>query len=123
VPLGNQAPGYPNGDNVAAIGAWQPLNVWQTASVPDLNAALDRIDAGMQGGDRYTDSRRGGATRWAGHILIELFHVSDRQAADMLAAWLKSGVLFREEYRDKREGKDRIGLNVNQLKRPGNRNA
>jgi hypothetical protein len=41
----------------------------------------------------------------------------------MLAAWLKSGVLFREEYRDKREGKDRIGLSVDPLKRPGARHA
>jgi hypothetical protein len=123
VALGNSSPGYPNGDNVAAIAAWQPPNVWQDTSVPDLNTALDRIDAGMNGGHRYTDSRRGGATRWAGHILVELFGVTDKQATDMLTAWLKSGVLYREDYRDKQEGKDRIGLCVNPLKRPGAHHA
>jgi hypothetical protein len=122
VPLGNGAPGcYPNGDNVAAIATWQPPDVWKAASIPDLNAALDRIDAGIPGGGRYTDSRRGGSTRWAGHVLVELFGVTDAQAAAMLAAWLKSGVLFRQEYRDTQEGKDRVGLNVAPLKRPGAR--
>jgi hypothetical protein len=121
VPLGNGAPGYPNGDNVAAIAAWQPPDVWKAASIPDLNAALDRIDAGIPGGGRYTDSRRGGSTRWAGHVLVELFGATDAQAAAMLAAWLKSGTLFRQEYRDTQEGKDRIGLHVSPLKRPGAR--
>jgi hypothetical protein len=119
VPLGNGRPGYPNGDNVAAISAWQPPDVWQTTAVHDLNAALDRIDAGLPGGSRYTDSRRGDATRWAGHILIEMFHVTDKQAANMLAAWLKSGVLFKEDYLDKAQRKERTGLSVNPLKRPG----
>jgi hypothetical protein len=123
VPLGNAAPGYPNGDNVAAIAAWQPPDVWQTTGDPEINAALDRIDAGMKGGSRYTDSRRGDATRWAGHILIEMFHVTDKQAANMLAAWLKSGVLFKEDYLDKSQRKERTGLNVNPLKRPGARNG
>ncbi|HEY2623257.1 MAG TPA: AAA family ATPase [Dyella sp.] len=122
VPLGNGAPGYPNGDNVAAIGAWEPANVWQQASVPDLNTALDRIDSGLHNGSRYTDSRRGDTTRWAGNILIELFQVTDKQAANMLAAWLKSGVLFREDYYDKPQRKERSGLQVNPLKRPGARN-
>jgi hypothetical protein len=41
----------------------------------------------------------------------------------MLAAWLKSGVLFKEDYLDKSQRKERTGLNVNPLKRPGARNA
>ncbi|HEX3399408.1 MAG TPA: AAA family ATPase [Acetobacteraceae bacterium] len=122
VPLGNGAPGcYPNGDNVAAIAAWQPPDVWKTTSVPDLNVALDRIEAGMEGGGRFTDTRRHPATRWAGQVLIEMFSVTEQQATDLLSAWLKSGVLYREEYFDKSQRKDRTGLRVNALKRPGAR--
>jgi hypothetical protein len=123
VSLGNGAPGYPNGDNVAAIAAWEPPSVWQQTSDPELNLALDRIDAGLPGGARYTDSRRHPATRWAGHILVELFHLTDKQAANMLAAWLKSGVLFRETYVDKSQRKERTGLCVDPLKRPGTRDV
>jgi hypothetical protein len=123
VPLGNGCAGYPNGDNVAAIAAWQPPNVWQQASVPDLNTVLDRIDAGTSDGGRYTDSRRHPATRWAGHILVEALAVTPKQAADMLATWVQSGVLVREEYFDKAQRKDRSGLSVNHLKRPGDRHV
>jgi hypothetical protein len=123
VPLGNGCPGYPNGDNVAAIAAWQPPNVWQTAAEPDLNAALDRIDAGMAGGSRYTDSRRGDAARWAGHILVEMFSVTEGQATMMLRTWLKTGVVFKESYYDKSQRKDRTGLCVDPTKRPGVRHA
>jgi hypothetical protein len=118
VPLGNGAPGYPNGDNVAAIGAWEPLNVWQTTSVPDLNTVLDRIDVGLSEGSRYTDHRNGDV-RWAGHILVSLLGVTEGQAADMLRTWLKNGVLIKETYDDKPSRKPRTGLRVDHAKRPG----
>jgi hypothetical protein len=123
VPLGNGAPGYPNGDNVAAIGPWEPRSVWQTASDPDINDALDEIDRGLHGGGRFTDSRRGDGARWAGHILVRRFSITDKQAANMLAVWIKNGVLFREEYFDKSQRKPRTGLNLDPLKRPGPRNG
>jgi hypothetical protein len=119
VNLGNGGPGYPNGDNVAAIAAWQPPEMWKTAAIPELNEALDVIDAGLKGGVRYTDSRRGDASRWAGQVLVQKFGCTDKQAADLLAQWLRNGVLEREDYFDTSQRKKRSGLSVNPVRRPG----
>jgi hypothetical protein len=123
VELGNRTNDYPSGDKVASVALWEPPNLWQSATLPDINFALDRIDAGLPGGGRFTDSRRGDATRWAGHILVEMFAVTQGQAATMIRTWLATGLLFKENYHDKRERKDRVGLNVNHTKRPGAHNA
>jgi hypothetical protein len=119
VNLGNGEPGYPNGDNVAAIAAWQPPDMWKSASVPDLNAALDRIDAGLPNGARYTDSRRYPATRWAGQVLMDMFGCNEKQAGEMITQWLRNGVLERADYFDPSQRKERSGLSVNPLRRPG----
>jgi hypothetical protein len=119
VPLENREELYPNGDNVAAITAWEPTSVWDKTSEPELNTVLNRIDAGMSDGGRYTDSRRHPATRWAGHVIIKNLGVSEKQAVEMISTWIKNGTLVREEYRDRKEGKDKVGLSVNATRRPG----
>jgi hypothetical protein len=52
-------------------------------------------------------------------VLIDLLDVSEKQAAQVIATWLKNGVLFEEEFRDPRNRTIRSGLRVNNAKRPG----
>jgi hypothetical protein len=120
VTLDNADAIYPHGDQVVVIEAWEPPSVWDSMPAPDCNLALDRIDAGIPGGGRYTHSRRGGGERWAGAVLVEMFRLTEAQAANVIKTWLGSGLLAQETYKDANR-KDVIGLRVNNAKRPGGR--
>ncbi len=119
VSLGNVGdPLYPNGDRVAAIVPWEPPAVWDTASSSQLNAALDVI-AEPPAGWLYAAHRRGRDNkRWAGLPIIDALGCSDKQATIIIAAWLKSGLLFEEEYHDTEQRKSRTGVRVDHSRRP-----
>jgi len=120
IALNNGTKAYPYGDQVVVIEAWEPPSVWDAMSDDDCNAALDRIDAGLAGGGRYTNTRRGGGERWAGAVLIDLFDHTEAQAATVIKAWMASGTLVVETYKD--AGRKIVtGLRVNDTKRPGGR--
>jgi len=123
VTLDNATPTYPNGDQVVVIEPWEPPSVWDSMPEPDCNLALDRIAAGLPGGALYTSSRRGGSDRWAGTLLVEMFDITEGQASSVIKTWITNGVLVQETYRDVAQRKDRIGLRVNDTKRPGTRNG
>lgn len=120
VALGNTALNrlYPSGDSVQAIVSWQPQTIWQRTSSADLNTALDRIAAGVRPGVPYGPDRRGGSTRWVGQALMDVLSIDDKQAAQMVAAWLKSGLLIKDDYDDKKEGRRSPCVKVNDTKRP-----
>jgi len=123
VTLDNATPTYPNGDQVVVIEPWEPPSVWDSMPEPDCNLALDRIAAGLPGGALYTSSRRGGSDRWAGTLLVEMFGITEGQASSVIKTWIANGVLVQETYRDVAQRKDRIGLRVNDTKRPGGCNG
>lgn len=110
---------YPRGDRVAAIVPWEPPSDFDHVSIIDANIVLDRIEAGLAGGHRYTDTRRGGGKRWAGHILIDVLGLSEAEALGVLKTWLKNEVLFIEDTWDEEHRKKQSGLYVNATKRPG----
>ncbi len=118
VALGNGTPDYPHGDHVQAVARWEPPSVWADHSPADLNRVLDVIAAGPRIGDRYTVSRRGGASRWAGRPLVDHLGVADEQAAQMLRGWLKSGLLVESSYFDAVQRKTRLGVEVTDSLRP-----
>ena len=108
-----------NGEETAAAVPWRPVNPLSGISIPDINVALDRIAAGPRAGTLFAASRRGRSSeRWSGNVLVDAFGLDDAQAGAMLSAWFKSGLLSETTYRDKTEGKDRLGVVVNDLKRP-----
>lgn len=119
VTLDNADETYPFGDQVGVIESWEPKTVWDAVTPDDINTALDRIEAGIDGGSRYTASRRGETDRWAGTVLMQVLDITEGQAAGMLKTWLKNGVLFAQSYRDPHQRHDRMGLWVNATKRPG----
>ncbi|HVA91055.1 MAG TPA: hypothetical protein VNL71_14575, partial [Chloroflexota bacterium] len=106
-----------NGDGVAVAWPWKPPSVFQDTTGAGLNAALDRISQGPEPGIRFAASRQGGATRWAGNVLISELGVNDKQAKAMLSQWLKSGLLYEEEYTDPWR-KTAKGVSVDDSKRP-----
>lgn len=107
-----------NGDLVASAKSWKPPSLWAQQSNEKLNLVLDRIAAGPRPGVLYSSSTRGGAARWAGSVLIQELEISEPQAGKMIATWLKNGLLEEHSYTDPEQRKDRVGLVVNNTRRP-----
>jgi hypothetical protein len=120
ITLDNADDTYTHGDQVVVIETWQSPSPWDNVSVPDCNDVLDKIAAGMPDGSLYTDSRRGGGARWVGALLVDMLGKTEDQAATIITAWLKSGLL--ERVCIKVDRKDRNGLRVVDAKRPGGAN-
>lgn len=106
-----------NGDKVAAAWPWKPPTPFHDTTSAQLNTALDRISQGFLPGQLYGPSRRGGSSRWCGAVLIRDLGIQDKQAASMIAAWLKSGLLYEVETKDER-GRSTTGVMVDDAKRP-----
>jgi hypothetical protein len=99
VTLDNADETYTHGDQVVVIEAWQaPDDELATAPNSDLNAALDAIRDGPKPGSLYRASKQGGGVNWVGAVLCDMFRTSEKEAKRMIAAWLKSGLLYEEEY-------------------------
>jgi AAA domain/Primase C terminal 2 (PriCT-2)/RepB DNA-primase N-terminal domain len=119
VPLDNGTELYPNGDTIQVVRPWSPPQVWADLSNATLNQILDKIDAGLPDGERYTDGAAAKA-RAAWRIVVATTNKTEGQAKEMIKAWIKSGTLERREYRSETERKDVQGLWVNAANRPGN---
>ena len=115
VTLDNAQEPYQRGDEVGVVEAWEPPNVWNGMAEP--NTILDRIAAGPEPGEQYTDSRRHPATRWAGNVVTQELGCSKDQAANVINTWIKNGVLVVTEYQDPHRNARR-GLRVDNARRP-----
>lgn len=121
VKLGNTFdPTYPSGDSVGAIVSWQPPeDELKQAPNADLNLALDAIRDGPAPGILYNPSKRGrSSTHWVGNVLCEMFDTTEKQAAKMVADWLKSGTLAVTQFHHPKLRKPRPGVTVNDALRP-----
>lgn len=119
VGLGNATPAYPHGDQVAAIEPWRPASPWAAHAPSELNQVLDQIAAGPAPGCRYAPTRRGRAqSRWVGCVLMRELGKTEGQAAAMVDAWLKSGLLAASAYHDAEQRRVRMGVSVDDRRRP-----
>jgi hypothetical protein len=122
VGLGNATQAYPDGDAVAAIAPWRPPSPLAGMSAADCNHALDLIAKGPGEGVAYSAHRSGprrdGRDRWAGRVLMLHFGLEEAEAARVITAWLKSGLLTEDRYHDGQQRKTRLGVRVNDAKRP-----
>jgi AAA domain len=62
---------YPNGDEVQTIEPWTPPETWEGMDTPLLNQILDKIDAGISDGTRYSMAPRA-ETRAGWRVVLEL---------------------------------------------------
>jgi hypothetical protein len=119
IPLGNATEMYPAGDTVQTVEPWVPPETWGDVSSIVLNEILTEIDAGLPGGNRYSDARNVAEDRAAWRVITR--RVPDKpggQAREIIRTWVKSGVLVRETYENPATRKDVIGLRVDNTKRP-----
>lgn len=106
--LGNGNDDYPLGDNVQVATPWAPPDAWEGFTGDDEGAALARIGAGMDDGERYS-VRTQDKERWAGAVLVEMGR-TEAQAKEMLGAWMARGVLELRDYVSEKQRKTRKGL-------------
>jgi hypothetical protein len=118
VQLGNGTDLYPNGDEVQTVEPWKAPTAWTALSHPLLNAILDRIEAGMPDGERYSAASNAGKRAAWKLVTEQVPDKTEKQARQIISAWLKSGTLYEEEYHSDAERKDRQGLRVCDGKRP-----
>jgi hypothetical protein len=118
VPLDNGAGIYPAGDSVQTVERWRPPAIWADAPPETLNRILDDIDEGLPNGRKYS-SGTAATDRAAWKVVVEhLPNKTEPQAREIIAKWLKSGLLVSEDYDDPATRKPRKGLRVNHIKRP-----
>ena len=119
VRLGNENEIYPHGDEVQAIEPWFPTDMWQDVSDEQMEAIIADIDVGMPDGARFSNFSRA-TTRAAWQVVVK--HVptkTEPQAKEIIAAWIKSGVLLSQEYRNEKTRKNEIGLFENKERDKG----
>jgi RecA-family ATPase len=111
---------YPNGDEVQVVEPWTPPETWAAMDMPLLNQILDKLDAGLPDGSRYSTAPRA-ETRAAWQVVLDLApSKTEPQARDMIKTWVRNGVLYVEEYDDPVRRSKAKGLYVDTAKRPGN---
>jgi hypothetical protein len=110
---------YPDGDNVQTVEPWAPPELWADLSTQALNAALSAIDAGLPNGHRYSDASA--ARERAAWVVVQRHcpNKSEMQCREIIRAWVKSGLLYRDDYEDPVKHEPCKGLRVDASKRPG----
>jgi hypothetical protein len=118
VPIGNATELYPSGDTVATVETWSPPELWSDLPSDLLNCILTVIDNGLPDGTRYSDhSRADDRAAWR-VVHKHAPQKTEKQAKEILKAWLKSGLLYSCEYHNPVTRKPVNGLRVDPVKRP-----
>jgi hypothetical protein len=110
--LGNGTADYPEGDSVAVATSWKVPSPFAGMSWEAIEIILAAIRDGPGGGERYSPNRQAKKT-WAGHLIIEHGNRTEAQAADILDAWIKSGLLVVADYYNQNRNTV-AGLSVNE---------
>jgi hypothetical protein len=119
VPINNGTPDYPNGDTIQVAIPWAPPSVWAGIDTQILNTVLDKIDAGLPGGERYSAAPTA-RDRHAWRVIQSFArHKTEEQCRMIVRQWVKSGVLVEEIYHSEKERKERLGVRVANSARPG----
>jgi hypothetical protein len=117
--LHNVTDEYPSGDKVATMVPWEAKSLWADTTNAGLNEALDLIAAGPEPGVMFNATRRGGSNRWVGNAILRTLGLNEKQAAQMIAEWIKNGTLEEVEYHHPIHRRLVPGVRVNDARRPG----
>lgn len=93
VPLGNATNEYPDGDDVAVATTWTARPMFDGMEPDTLAAVFGALRETIHG-----PTKQAKHTPWAGKALMELGGRSEREAAKIVAAWIKTGVLNKGGY-------------------------
>jgi hypothetical protein len=118
VSLGNTSELYPEGDEVQAIEAWVPPDPWLDLDAERINQILDKIDAGMPDGSRYSGAASAKKRAAWKVITNEMPDKTEAQAREIIKAWMSTGLLNTAEYENPVDRKKAEGLFVDPRKRP-----
>jgi hypothetical protein len=119
VKLDNGTPDYPNGDEVQTVEVWSPPDTWANVSTVTLNVILTEIDRGLDNGQRYSNAPRAEARAVWKVVEKHCPGKPEGQCREIIQTWLRTGVLFIEDYKDPARREPAKGLRVNSSKRPG----
>jgi hypothetical protein len=121
VPLLNGSDLYPDGDNVQTVERWYPPDLFAQIDARTANAILDKIDAGLPDGRRYS-SGNAATGRAAWPLVCEAVpELNEKQARKVINTWIDKRVLEIREYTDPHQKRPESGLFVNAARRPGRR--
>lgn len=109
-------------DIVGALVPWTPPDAFEGLSNHQISIVLDRVDAGMESGERYIASTKGGSKisgKWVGCLLHDMIGMGEAQAKKVIATWLGTGVLVEDEFDCPVRRRKTKGLFAPQNARPG----
>jgi hypothetical protein len=119
VRLGNGNDIYPNGDEVQTIERWNPPELFADLDKVRIWRILDQINDGLPDGERYSSAASAGDHRAAWRVVSDhCLGKSEAACRQVIAKWLKSGLLFSKDYKSEGQRKERSGLWVDNTKRP-----
>jgi len=99
------------GDNVGVVSPWTPPDAFDHISIDKARSLLIMISEGQNADVKYSKNK---GKRWAGSLLIsEVLEMDESKAKTVIKTWLKSGVLYEDDYQNGKTRKDEKGLHVN----------
>jgi hypothetical protein len=105
---------YPNGDTIQVVEPWLPRNIWADLDGPTIKAILRKIRLGPEpiGKGEHYSAKPQAKKRAAWRVVQgQAPTFSEAQSRQVIAAWLKSGVLVQFEYTDP-DSKEVSGIRV-----------
>jgi DNA polymerase len=108
-----------NGDAVGVATPWQYPATWAELSNELANRILDDIDTGLPNGQRYSGKNAAKPPRAVQEaVRRHCPNKTNEQCRQIIATWLRNGVLYEDKYHDPVDSKERTGLYVRAEKRP-----
>jgi hypothetical protein len=102
---------------VQTVESWQPPDAWQGMTGTITNRILDKIDAGMPDGERYSPASAA-KSRAAWKVVADIAGKEEGPSREIIKGWLKSGLLKEEAYTSPRRREETMGVRVDDAKRP-----
>ena len=112
VSLGNATELYPEGDEVQALEIWAPPDIQVDLNPDCLRRILDKIDAGMPGGDRYSNHPNAKKRAAWPIVVAEMPGTIEAQARETIKSLIDRKIIISRNYEKPKDGREIEGLFV-----------